>query len=64
MQEASFEAFMVKVDEIIRSKLEYLDSNDLEDYSYRDCFDSGMTAEETANDAIRQSCPDFFGNEE
>lgn len=50
----SFELFMSKVNQILEAKTGF-DSDNLPDYSYWDCWNDGMSANETAKEAIQNA---------
>ncbi len=57
----TFEAWKAKVDKAIERKTG-LSADDIEDYGYRDAFESGMTPAEAASEAIANSTGDEFGD--
>ncbi len=53
--ETKFRTFMKEVDKALNGMCG-MSSSDLDDYRYADCFDGGMSAEETAIEALEYSC--------
>lgn len=52
----TFEEWMRQVNRIIAKKLGGMTQDDLPDWNSRDCFDSGATPEDGANECIEEFC--------